>query len=75
MTVPISIFTKKELREGQAEEYVQADRLMVKEDGDDQEILSIRSVSTTPLSIAFLFQDDLASTFNLQIKDVQDFIL
>src|SRR5437588_4740302 len=45
MTIPISIFTKKELREKQAEEYVQADRLIVKEDKDEQQILSIRSVS------------------------------
>ena len=74
VTVPISIFTKKELKEKQAEEFVQADRLIVKEDNDEQQILSIRSVSTTPLSIAFVIQDDLASGFNLQIKDIQDFI-
>lgn len=74
VTIPISIFTKKELRENQAEEYVQADRLTVKEDKDDQEILSIRSVSTSPLSIALVIQEDLASNFNLQIKDIQVFI-
>ena len=72
--IPISIFTKKELKEKQAEEYVQADRLTVKEDKDDQQILSIRSVSDSPLSIALVVQDDLASDFNLQIKDIQDFI-
>jgi VWFA-related protein len=74
VTVPISIFTKKELKEKQAEEYVQADRLVVKEDNDEQQILSIRSVSTTPLSIAFVIQEDLAANFNLQIRDIQDFI-
>lgn len=74
VTIPISIFTKKELKEKQAEEFVQADRLMVKEDNDEQQILSIRSVNTTPLSIAFVIQDDLTATFNLQIKDIQDFI-
>jgi len=74
VTVPISIFTKKELKQKQAEEYVQADRLVVREDNDEQQILSIRSVSTTPLSIAFIIQDDLSSSFNLQIKDIQDFI-
>src|SRR2546423_10942478 len=74
VTVPISIFTKKELKEKQAAEYVQADRLVVKEDNDEQQILSIRSVSTTPLSIAFVIQDDLAASFNLQIRDIQDFI-
>ncbi len=74
MTIPISIFTKKELRENQAEEFVQADRLIVKEDNDEQRILSIRSNSESPLSIALLIQEDLTSTFNLQIKDIQDFI-
>jgi VWFA-related protein len=74
VTIPISIFTKKELREKQVEEFVQADRLTVKEDKDDQEILSIRSVSTAPLSIAFVIQENLTSTFNLQIRDIQSFI-
>jgi VWFA-related protein len=74
VTIPISIFTKKELREKQAEEFVQADRLIVREDNEEQQILSVRSVNTTPLSIAFLIQDDLTANFNLQIKDIQDFI-
>jgi VWFA-related protein len=74
VTIPISIFTRKELREKQAEEYVQAEQLVVEEDKEPQEILSIRSVSTTPLSIAILVQEDLTSNFNLQIKDIQRFI-
>ncbi|MBK9216150.1 MAG: hypothetical protein IPM59_11230 [Chloracidobacterium sp.] len=74
VTVPISIFSKKELKEGQAEEFLQAERIIVKENGDEQQILSIRSVTTSPLSIAFVIQDDLASTFNLQIREIQEFI-
>ncbi len=74
ITIPISIFTKKELKDKQAEEYVQADRLVVKEDNEEQQILSIRSVSDTPLSVAFLIQDDLTSDFNLQLKDIEEFI-
>ena len=74
VTIPISIFTKKELKENQVEEYVQAERLIVKEDNDEQSILSIRSVSSSPLSIALLIQDDLATNFNLQIRDIQQFI-
>ena len=74
VTIPISIFTKKELRENQAEEIVQADRLIVREDSEEQQILSIRSVSDTPISIAFLIQEDLTGNFNLQIRDIQDFI-
>lgn len=74
VTIPISIFTKKELKEKQAEEYVQTDRLIVKEDKDEQQILSIRSVSSSPLSIAIVIQEDLTSNFNLQLKDIKDFI-
>jgi hypothetical protein len=74
VTIPISIFTKKELKERQAEEFVQADRLIVKEDKDEQQILSIRSVSNSPLSIALVIQEDLSTNFNLQIKDIKEFI-
>ena len=74
VTIAISIFTKKELKENQAEEYVQADRLVVKEDNEEQQILSIRSVSDSPLSVAFLIQDDLSSSFNLQLKEIEEFI-
>lgn len=74
VTIPISIFSKKGLKEGQAEEFLHAERIVVKEDGDEQQILSIRSVATAPLSIAFVIQDDLASTFNLQIRELQEFI-
>lgn len=74
VTIPISIFTKQELKESQAQEFVQAERLIVTEDKDEQQILSIRSVSDTPLSIAFVIQDDLTSNFNLQIADIKQFI-
>jgi len=74
VTVPISIFTKKELKTDQAEEYIQADRLIVKEDKEEQTILSIRSVTNTPLSIQVLIQDDLTSNINLQLAEVAKFI-
>jgi len=74
MTIPISIFTKQEIREGQTGETVNVDQLIVKEDKDEQEILSIRSYNTTPLSLAVLIQDDLTTNFNLQIKDIAGFI-
>src|SRR5687768_10801493 len=74
VTIPISIFTKRELREGTPEESVQLDRLILQEDGQDQQILSIRSVNTTPLSIAIVVQDDLTSVFNLQLDDIRNFI-
>lgn len=74
VTIPISIFTKKELKENQAEEFIQADRLIVQEDGDEQTILSIRSVTTTSLALAVLIQDDLSSEVNLQLQNLKKFI-
>lgn len=74
VSIPISIFTKQELKEGQAEEFLQVDRLMVRENREEQTILSIRSVIEAPLSLAILVQDDLTSNFNLQLRDLRDFI-
>lgn len=74
VSIPISIFTKQELRENQMSEFVQADRLIVREDRDEQTILSIRSVTDAPLALAVLIQEDLASSFNLQLKDLAEFI-
>ena len=74
VSIPISIFTKQELKEGQAAEFVQAERLIVKEDREEQTILSIRSITDAPLTLAVLIQEDLASNFNLQIRDIAEFI-
>lgn len=74
VSIPISIFTKDELRAGRTEEFIQADRLIVKEDKQEQTILSIRSVEDAPLALAILIQDDLSSSFNLQIRDLKAFI-
>lgn len=74
VTIPISIFTKEELRQDQAEEFVRADNLTVIEDKDEQTILSIRSVAQTPLALAVLIQDDLGTNFNLQLADTSKFI-
>ncbi len=74
VTIPISIYTKKELRTDQTEEIIQADRLIVREDKEEQTILSIRSVAGSPLEIAILIQEELTGNFNLQIKDLADFI-
>lgn len=74
MTIPITIFTKQELRQKQAEEFLQAGDITVKEDNDLQTVLSIRSVSNTPLALAILIQDDLSSNFNLELKKLSEFI-
>lgn len=74
VTIPISIFTKQELKENRAAEFVRADTITVREDGDEEVILSIRSLSDTPLALAVLIQDDLSSSFNLQLPDIAKFI-
>ena len=74
VTIPISIYGNKEKKEQQTEEFIEAGDIIVKEDGDEQQILSIRSVSNTPLSLAVLIQDDLTSNANLQLKSIADFI-
>ncbi len=81
VTIPISIFTKQEIKENQTEEFVQAGNLFVKEDGDGQTILSIRSIggnsadnNGAPLAIAVLIQDDLTASVNLQLDSIRKFI-
>lgn len=74
VSIPISIFTKQELAQGQTEELLQVDRLIVKENGQEQTILSIRSRTDVPMSLAILIQEDLSSDFNLQLKDIKRFV-
>lgn len=74
VTVPISIFSKNEMKEKQAEEFLEAGDLIVKEDDDLQTILSIRSIESAPLELAILIQDDLSFSFNLELKGLADFI-
>lgn len=74
VSIPISIFTRQELKEDRLQEFIQLDRLIVKENNEEQQILSIRSIEDAPLSLAILIQDDLTSNFNLQIDDLKEFI-
>jgi VWFA-related protein len=74
VTIPISILSKEELKKKQNEEFIEAGDIFVKEDGEEQTILSIRSVSDNPLALAILVQDDLSSTFNLELKELAEFI-
>lgn len=74
VTIPISIFSKEELKENQAGEFLEAGEIIVKENGDQQAILSIRSVTNTPLHIAILLQDNLSSSVNLQLDQIKNFV-
>lgn len=74
VTIPISVSSKQDLKENQAREFLEAGNIIVKEDGEEQVILSIRSVSNAPLALAVLIQDDLSSSVNLQLREIADFI-
>jgi VWFA-related protein len=74
MTIPVSIFTKEELKQNQAGEFIEAGEIIVKEDNEEQTILSIRSVTNTPLHIAVLIQDNLSSNVNLQLDEIKNFV-
>jgi VWFA-related protein len=74
VTIPISIFTDRELKDDQTQEFIEAGEIQVRENNDEQTVLSIRSVSNTPLNVAFLIQDNLTSNINLQLADIKKFI-
>ncbi|HEX6280433.1 MAG TPA: hypothetical protein VFZ49_10535 [Pyrinomonadaceae bacterium] len=74
VSIPISIYTKEELKEDRLQEFLQIERLVVKENGEEQQVLSIRSIDEAPLSLAVLIQDDLASGFNLHLAEIKKFI-
>ncbi len=74
MTIPISIFSKQELKEKQNEEFLEAGNITVRENGEEQVILSIRSVSNTPMALAILIQDNLSPVFNLELTKLAQFI-
>ncbi len=74
VTIPISILSKEEIKEKQPSEIIEAGNIFVKENNEDQEILSIRSVSNSPLEISILIQEDISSTANLQLKQIAAFV-
>lgn len=74
MSIPISILTKTELKQGETEEIVQVDRLMVLENKEEQTILSIRSIADAPLSLAIVIQDGLTASVNLQLGELREFV-
>jgi hypothetical protein len=68
VTVPVTI----KLR-GKPEEMQIVD-LLVKEDGEVQQNLSIRRPSDNPISLAILLQDDLVSSIGTETKGLADFV-
>lgn len=74
MTIPISIFSKEELKVKQTDETIEAGDIFVKENKDEQIILSIRSVKDSPLYLAILIQNDLVAESNTELRKLKDFI-
>lgn len=70
VTIPVTI----RLRQPRSQQEVQLVDLVVREDGDEQPSISIRSLATTPLSVAVLVQDDLVSSVSNEIRTIADFI-
>jgi VWFA-related protein len=70
VTIPVTI----RVRQSNPQKEVQLVDLIVREDGDEQPSISIRSLSTTPLSFAVLVQDDLVSSVSNEIKTIAEFI-
>jgi VWFA-related protein len=74
VTIPISIFSEEELKKQIPQEFIEAGNIIVKEEGEQQTILSIRSISEAPLALAVLVQDDVSSSVNLELRRLADFI-
>lgn len=74
MTIPITFYSKQEMKDQAPSEFLEAGTLVVTEDNDQQQILSIRSVTSTPLHVAILIQDDLTGGINNQLQDIAKFI-
>jgi VWFA-related protein len=70
VTVPVT--TRNKLKQ-HVEEGQNVD-LALREDGEEQQVLAIRGIGSTPLSLAILVQDDVVSGVGNDIKLIHDFI-
>jgi VWFA-related protein len=71
VTIPVTVRLPD--RQEQSElHYLEA--LQIFEDGDRQEILATRGAGRSPMTVAVLIQDDLASVVSNEIKGIADFI-
>lgn len=71
VTIPISI----RVRGPQARMELQALDFSVREDGEAQQVLSVRAMGTnSPLTVAVLIQDDVVPSIGNEIKAIADFI-
>lgn len=73
VTIPITIRHRGD--DAAQREMQQIGELSVREDGEEQTILSIRAYGTeTPISVAILIQDDVVTSISNEIKPLGEFI-
>jgi VWFA-related protein len=73
VTIPITIRQRGE--NAAQREVMQIGELTVREDGEEQKILSIRAYGAeTPISVAILIQDDVVTSISNEIKPLGEFI-
>jgi VWFA-related protein len=71
VTIPITVKT----REGLATSELEAADFTVREDGENQNVLSLRAMGeATPLAVAVLIQDNVVSSVGNDIPAIKDFI-
>ena len=70
ITVPVTIRVRKSAPEVE----MRVVDFLLREDGDQQTILSMRRPIENPLSLAILIQDDLVSSIGSEIRGTADFI-
>ena len=68
-TIPVTI----RRRDPKSEREVSVD-FIVREDGEMQDVLSIRRPNETPLTLAVLMQDDLVSSVSNESRGIADFV-
>ena len=73
VTIPITVRSRKD--NSVQSELQPLGVLTVREDGDEQKILSIRAIGTdTPISVIVLVQDDVVSSISNEIRSLKQFI-
>ena len=73
VTIPVTIRTKDETTVREEGEFQNID-LTISEDGEPQTIISVRGISTSPITLAVLIQEDLVPSVGNEIKDLAEFI-
>lgn len=72
VTIPVTVRLPEDRTEQQELQYV--DALTVFEDGQPQEVLTIRGGPQTPLALAILIQDDVVSSIGNELRGLAEFI-